>query len=144
MFTGIVREVGTVVSLEGGAGGVQMALEAPATLADGPRVGDSVALNGCCLTVTALDGDRLHFDAVPETLERTSLGSLDVGSQVNVEPALKIGDPLGGHIVQGHVDGLGTVERIEPEGDGKRLTIGADDALMRYCVYKGSVALGRR
>ena len=141
MFTGIVRELGTVATLERGEGSAQLVVDAPATVAEGPRVGDSVALNGCCLTVTSLSGDRLAFTAVPETLERTSLGTLAAGSRLNVEPALRVGDALGGHIVQGHVDGLGTVVEVATEGDGKRITIGADDDVLRYCVYKGSVAV---
>ena len=141
MFTGIVRELGTVVALERGRGSAQLVVDAPATAAEGPRVGDSVALNGCCLTVTSLAGSQLSFTAVPETLERTSLGSLVEGSRLNVEPALRVGDALGGHIVQGHVDGLGTVSEVVPEGDGTRITISGGEDLLRYCVYKGSIAL---
>ncbi|MGI9658406.1 MAG: riboflavin synthase [Gaiellaceae bacterium] len=141
MFTGIVREIGTVVALDGDEDGARLVVQAPATAAEGPRIGDSVALDGCCLTVTGIDGDRLAFTAVPETLELTSLGSLDAGSTLNVEPALRLGEPLGGHIVQGHVDGRGTIEQIDAEGEGKRLTLSAPDDVLRYCVYKGSIAI---
>ena len=141
MFTGIVRELGRVSSLEQAEGGATLVIEAPATAAKGPLLGDSVALNGCCLTVTALAGSRLTFTAVLETLQRTSLGSLAEGSHVNVEPALRVGDALGGHIVQGHVDGLGEVLGLEQEGEGRRLTIGADADVLRYCVFKGSIAV---
>ena len=140
MFTGIVRELGTIESVQGGADGVRISLRAAAT-AGAAAVGDSVAINGCCLTVTAAEGGLLHFDAVPETLERTSLGQLAAGVAVNVEPALRAGDPLGGHLMQGHVDGAGVVHGIQPEGDGRRVRIDAVPALVRYCVEKGSIAV---
>jgi riboflavin synthase len=138
MFTGIVRELGTVVSVEGEES-VRLELEAPET-AGGVGIGDSVAVGGVCLTVVAIDGTRLAFDAVPETLSRTSLGSLAHGSRVNVEPALRAGDPLGGHYVQGHVDGVGTVVSVEPEAGGARIAIAAPE-LVRYCVEKGSITV---
>jgi riboflavin synthase len=140
MFTGIVRELGTLERVEGGPRGARLLLRAHETAA-GARLGDSIALNGCCLTVVALDGGLLAFDAVPETLARTSLGRLAAGDAVNVEPALRAGEPLGGHLVQGHVDGIGRVRSLEPEGDGKRLAVEAEPALLRYCVHKGSVAV---
>ena len=111
MFTGLIREIGTVVSLNGGESGVRLELEAPRTAA-GATLGDSVAIDGVCLTVVAVAGDRLAFDAVPETLARSSLGSLAAGAQVNLEPALRAGDALGGHYVQGHVDGVATVRSV--------------------------------
>jgi riboflavin synthase len=138
VFTGIVRELGTVVSIQGEKS-IRLELDAPETAA-GVRVGDSVSIGGVCLTVVRIDGSRLAFDAVPETLARTSLGALAAGAQVNVEPALRAGDPLGGHYVQGHVDGVGTVLSVEPEGDGVRLAIAAPE-LARYCVEKGSIAV---
>jgi riboflavin synthase len=138
MFTGIVRELGTVVSIEGEES-VRLEVEAPET-AGGVGIGDSVAVSGVCLTVVAIDGPRLAFDAVPETLSRTSLGSLAAGSRVNMEPALRAGDPLGGHYVQGHVDGVGTVVSVEPEAAGARIAIAAPE-LVRYCVEKGSVTV---
>lgn len=138
MFTGIVRELGTVASVEGETS-VRLELDAPATAAD-VRVGDSVAISGVCLTVVGIDGARLAFDAVPETLSRTSLGSLRPGSRANVEPALRAGEPLGGHYVQGHVDGVGSVVSLEPEGAGARLTLAAPE-LVRYCVEKGSLTV---
>ena len=140
MFTGLVREIGTVVSLNGGESGVRLELEAPRT-AGGAALGDSVAIDGVCLTVVAVAGDRLAFDAVPETLARTSLGSLAAGAQVNLEPALRAGDALGGHYVQGHVDGVGTVRSVESEGDGKRIWFDMPADLLRYVVVKGSIAV---
>ena len=140
MFTGIVRERGIVAAVDGGADGVRLRIDAPATAAQA-AVGDSVAINGVCLTITERDGASLSFDAVPETLSRTALGRLVPGSAVNLEPALRAGEPLGGHYVQGHVDGVGRVRSLEPEGDGVRLTIEAPEELLRYCVEKGSVAV---
>jgi riboflavin synthase len=140
MFTGIVRELGVVEDWEGGPDGARIALRAPQTAATA-SIGDSIALDGCCLTATAVDGAVLRFEAVPETLARTTLGRLRKGAQVNVEPALRVGEPLGGHIVQGHVDGLGRVRAVTPEGDGLRLEIEVDDGILRYCVHKGSIAL---
>ena len=139
MFTGIVREVGRIAAVDGGADGVLVVIEAPVT-ARGLRVGDSVALGGCCLTVTEITDGRLAFHAVPETLRRTALARLEPGSQVNIEAALRAGEPLGGHYVQGHVDGVGVVRSVEPEGDGRRVWVDAPPEVLRYCVEKGSVA----
>jgi riboflavin synthase len=133
VFTGLVREVGRVVSNEAGRLRVESTLAA--------ATGDSISINGCCLTV--VDGDRrtLAFDAVPETLARTTLGRLETGAGVNLEPALRAGEALGGHYVQGHVDAIGTVRSVEAEGDGNRVWIDAPDEVLRYCVEKGSVAV---
>jgi len=140
VFTGIVREVGRVVAVEGDDEGLTLQVEAPRT-AEALAVGDSVAVAGVCLTAEAVEDGTVRFHAVPETLARTSLGRLGPGDQVNVEPALRAGEPLGGHIVQGHVDDLGTVASLVEEGDGARLTIGAADGVLRYCVEKGSIAV---
>jgi riboflavin synthase len=133
VFTGLVREVGRVVSFDDGRLTVESSLAA--------AIGDSVSVNGCCLTV--VDGDRrtLAFDAVPETLARTTLASLEPGAGVNLETALRAGEPLGGHYVQGHVDGVGRVRTLEPEGEGVRLWADAPSGILRYCVEKGSIAL---
>ena len=128
MFTGLVREVGKVASFEDGRLVVESST--PAAL------GDSVAVDGVCLTVVGNGDGALAFDVVPETLDRVK----PFGDRVNLEPALRAGDPLGGHYVQGHVDGVGTVERVEPEGDGARVAIAAP-GLERYLVEKGSVAV---
>ncbi|MCC6223412.1 MAG: riboflavin synthase [Thermoleophilia bacterium] len=140
MFTGIVRELGTVEALDSASGGARIRLAAPATAATA-GVGDSVALNGVCLTVTEVEAGCLAFDAVPETLARTSLADLAAGDRVNVEPALRAGEQLGGHIVQGHVDGVGRVRELVVEGEGSRLTVEASPQLLRYCVEKGSIAV---
>jgi riboflavin synthase alpha subunit len=141
VFTGIVREVGSVASVEGGAEGVRIEIEAPVTAASGVAPGDSVAINGCCLTIVSTANGRLAFEAVPETLSRTALKQLTHGSRVNLEPALRAGDPLGGHYVQGHVDGVGSVRSTTPEGDGLRIWIDAPSDILRYVVDKGSITL---
>jgi len=140
MFTGIVRERGRVAGVDGGDAGVRLRIAAPETVS-GIALGDSVAVGGVCLTVVAIDGAELSFDAVPETLSRTALGRLEPGDDVNVEPALRVGDPLGGHVMQGHVDGVGQVRSVEPEGEGKRVWIDAPTDVVRYCVEKGSIAI---
>lgn len=140
MFTGIIRELGRVEAVAGGDEGVRLTVRAPQTAALA-RVGDSVAVNGVCLTATAAADGLLAFDAVPETLRRTALGRLAPGRDVNVEPALRAGEPLGGHLVQGHVDGVGTVRSLAAEGDGARLEVEAPAEVLRYCVEKGSIAV---
>lgn len=140
MFTGIVRELGRIAALDGDEAGVRLRIQAPRT-APTVGLGDSVAVSGCCLTVTAVDGAELSFDAVPETLRRTALRRLAAGDAVNLEPALRAGEPLGGHYVQGHVDGVGSVVSVAAEGEGCRLAIAAPAELRRYCVEKGSIAV---
>ena len=140
MFTGIVRERGRLVGRNGGPDGVELVVEAPETAA-GASVGDSVALDGVCLTVTDVSDGRITFHAVPETLDRSTFAALEPGVEVNVEPALRAGEPLGGHYVQGHVDGVGRVTDARPEGDGLRLRLDIPPELLRYCVPKGSLAV---
>jgi riboflavin synthase len=140
VFTGIVRELGRVVSAEGGSGGRALVVEAPGTAGE-LRVGDSVSVNGCCLTAESVEGARIALHAVPETLARSTLGRLSTGDAVNVEPAVRAGEPLGGHYVQGHVDGVGRVQSVEAEGEGLRVFVEAPADVLRYCVEKGSVAV---
>jgi riboflavin synthase len=140
VFTGIVREVGRVESLNGESAGIRLRVAAPVT-ASSTAAGDSVAVNGVCLTAVVVEGGVLAFDAVPETLSRSSLSRLVEGGSVNIEPAVRAGEPLGGHMVQGHVDGVGSVLRLEPEGEGARLTVEAPPELLRYVVEKGSVTV---
>ena len=140
MFTGIVRELGRVLAADNGAGSLLLRVAAAQTAAFS-QPGDSIAVAGCCLTATGVDDGTLEFDAVPETLARTNLGRLEAGAEVNLEPALRAGEPLGGHFVQGHVDGLGRVTALDREGDGARLRIEVEPKLLRYCVEQGSVAL---
>ena len=140
MFTGIVRELGRVVSTDGGPDGVALVVEAPST-APGTSVGDSVSIDGCCLTAEAVDDGRISLRAVPETLARTTLGGLRVGDPVNVEAAVRAGDPLGGHYVQGHIDAVGRVQSVEAEGEGLRVFVEAPADALDYCVEKGSIAV---
>jgi riboflavin synthase len=129
MFTGIVRELGHVDAFDGS----RLVVDAEPTTAE---IGDSISINGVCLTVVERDTGRFSFDVVPETLSRTTLGSLSTGDLVNVEPALRAGDPLGGHIVQGHVDGVGAVRST-----GEPVWIDAPPEVLRYCAEKGSIAV---
>jgi riboflavin synthase len=140
VFTGIVRELGTVVSAEVSSDGRVLVVRAEAT-AVRTGVGDSVAVDGCCLTATAVDGGLLTFHAGPETISRTTLGGVRVDDRVNVEPALRAGEPLGGHYVQGHVDAVGRVQSVEAEGEGLRVFVEAPAEVLRYCVEKGSVTV---
>ena len=140
MFTGIVREVGVVVGAEDAAGGKSLVVRAPETAAR-TVVGDSVSINGCCLTATAIADGTIAFHAVPETIGRTTLGTLEPAEKVNVEPAIRAGEELGGHYVQGHVDAVGRIRSVEVEGEGMRVLVEAPDAVSRYCVEKGSVAV---
>jgi riboflavin synthase len=140
MFTGIVRERGRVLAAERSGDGLRLRIAAPETAA-ATGIGDSVSVSGCCLTAVAAAGGELAFDAVPETMSRTNLGELATGDEVNLEPALRAGDPLGGHYVQGHVDGVGKVTAIESEGDSRRVTIEAPPEILRYCVEKGSITV---
>ena len=140
MFTGIVRERGRVVSLAGGDDGLHIEIEAPQTAAL-TAIGDSVDVAGCCLTATAVQDGRFSVTAVPESLARTTLGALAEGDEVNLESALRAGEPLGGHFVQGHVDGVGRVALIEHDGESRRAWIEAAPALLRYSVEKGSIAV---
>jgi riboflavin synthase alpha subunit len=129
-----------VVSAERNGAGVRLRIEAAETAANA-SLGDSVSIAGCCLTVTAVGDGALEFDAVPETVARTTLGRLARGARVNLEPALRAGEPLGGHFVQGHVDGLGRVGSLDPEGEGARLRLELPPELLRYCVEKGSLTV---
>lgn len=136
MFTGIVREVGTVVAFDGS----RLVVEGPET-AGGAAVGDSVSVAGACLTVVDAAEGRLAFDVVPETLSRTVLGALEQGGSVNLEPSLRVGDQLGGHVVQGHVDAVGRVRSVVREGGGRRVWVDAPASVLGYCIEKGSVAV---
>jgi riboflavin synthase len=130
-----VREVGRVEAVEGEET-VHLRVRAPETAANAHR-GDSISLSGVCLTATDVADGVLAFDAVPETLSRSTLGRLEAGADVNLEPALRAGEPLGGHLVQGHVDAVGRVRGA----DGEVLEIEAPADVLRYCVEKGSIAI---
>ena len=139
MFTGLVEEVGRVSRLEQGE---MLSLSISAgRAAEDTREGDSVSVNGVCLTVGKADGRTLSFYAMPETLRRTALGELAEGSAVNLERAMAAGSRFGGHIVQGHVDGVGEVLRVRPEGEAEIWEFAAPDSVLRYAVEKGSVCV---
>jgi riboflavin synthase len=139
VFTGLIEDVGTVESLDSGADGARLriATELAAEIA----AGDSVAVDGVCLTATAVDGDGFETEAMNQTLEVTALGGIEPGSRVNLELAMKASGRLGGHIVQGHVDGVGEVASASDDGFARRLRIALDRGLMRYVIDKGSIAL---
>ena len=143
MFTGIVEELGTIAAIEGGGEGLQLQIEAPG-LAPLAGIGDSINVSGCCLTVVAVRGSVLAFEAVPETLRRTALGGLAAGARVNLEDALRAGEPYGGHIVQGHVDGVGELVERREEGIGLWLRFSAPENVQRYLIEKGSVTVAGR
>jgi riboflavin synthase len=141
MFTGLVEELGTVRAVIPNETGARLEIEAATVLADAV-LGASIAVNGCCLTVVELAEGWWAADAVEETLRRTSLGALEAGDRVNLERPVRLEDRLGGHIVQGHVDGVGEIAERETLPDGStRVVITADDGVLRYVVEKGSIAV---
>jgi riboflavin synthase len=139
MFTGLIEDIGTVESLQSGEEGARLRIAT--RLAAEVGEGDSVAVNGVCLTATAVDANGFETEAMNQTLNVTALGGLGAGDRVNLELAMKASDRLGGHIVQGHADGVGTVVAIEEDGFARRLRIGLGFDLIRYAVAKGSIAL---
>lgn len=140
MFTGIVEEVGKVVSVSDTAGGRRLKIGA-STVTEGLKLGDSIAVNGACLTAVAFGSDWFDVEATRQTLRMTGLGSLSAGSRVNLERALKVSDRLGGHLVTGHVDGMARVASIKNEGFSRLVTFEVDATLAGYFVEKGSVAV---
>ena len=139
VFTGLVEATGTVDLVERADEGARMTVRSP--LASELRRGDSVAVNGVCLTAVETDGEGFSADVMAETLRRSSLGPLAAGDRVNLELPLRAGDRLGGHVVQGHVDGLGRVAEARDEGHARLLRVECDPALLRYVVEKGSIAV---
>lgn len=139
MFTGLIEEMGAVRSLSRGTLGKLVVVAG--TIASGVAIGDSVAVNGACLTVTSIDGNQISFDAVPETLSRTTIGDLRPGDSVNLESSLKAGGKIGGHFVQGHVDGVGVIESSRSLGESQVIRIDAPGEVLRYVVEKGSIAV---
>src|SRR3954447_6184240 len=139
MFTGLVEDLGTVVAVDRTGEGAVLTVDSRL----GPQIGegDSVAVNGVCLTATGICGERFGFDVMLESLRRSSLGDIDAGSKVNLELALRADARLGGHIMQGHVDGVGVVDGIREDGFSRVVTIDAAPELLRYVVEKGSIAV---
>jgi riboflavin synthase len=141
MFTGLVQALGEITAKRAQGQAVRLVVRAPGPASEA-RIGDSVAVNGCCLTVVEIDGETLAFDVIPETLDRTSIGAQDVGGVVNLELPLRPTDRLGGHFVQGHVDAVGEMTGKTASGDGDvRLRFTIPDALRGHIVEKGSIAI---
>jgi riboflavin synthase len=139
VFTGLVKDLGRVAEVERSSDGARLRIDT--ALAGELRQGDSVAVNGVCLTATAVDGSWFDAEAMNETLTRTSLGALRAGTPVNLELPLRAGEPLGGHLVQGHVDGLGRIAELEEDGFARRVRIETEPEILRYIVEKGSIAV---
>ncbi len=140
MFTGIVEELGTIRSIQRGAHSAVLSIGADVVLSD-LKVGDSVAVNGVCLTATAVDGGGFTADVMHETLNRSSLGALSAGSRVNLERAMAAGGRFGGHIVSGHIDGTGVITAVRPDDNAVWYTVSASPELLRYIVEKGSITI---
>jgi riboflavin synthase len=139
VFTGLIQDVGTVESIESSAAGAR--LKIGTALASQIGLGDSVAVDGACLTATVVDAGSFATEAMNQTLQVTALGGIDSGAKVNLELAMKASDRLGGHIVQGHVDGVGTILASEQDGFARRVEVELPEGLLRYVVDKGSIAL---
>lgn len=141
MFTGIVQRVGSVAAVEARGGDATLCIDAGALPAERLALGASIAVNGVCLTVTSRTGSTVAFDVSRETLSLTTLGRLAAGGRVNLEPALTLAEPLGGHLVSGHVDGVGEVASIEPDARSTRMSFRLPTALLRYVAKKGSLCV---
>jgi len=139
VFTGLIEDVGTVESVDGGADGARLRIAT--RLAGEIEAGDSVAVNGACLTATAVDAEGFETEAMNQTLSVTALDAVEAGARVNLELAMKASDRLGGHIVQGHVDGVGEVVGVDEDGFARRFRVALDPGLLRYAIDKGSIAL---
>lgn len=140
MFTGLIQRVGTVTQIQPGPDGKQLRIRCP-DLAAQIRVDDSIAVNGVCLTASAVDAEGFQAHAIPVTLAKTTTGSLQAGSKVNLELALRLGDRLGGHLVQGHVNGIGRIVDIAVTGDNWLIRIAFPVALRKYLISEGSIAV---
>jgi len=140
MFTGIIQEVGRIEAIERGAQSARFTVRGGHIL-DGVKIGDSITVNGACLTIVEIGDGTVAFDAVYETLQRTALGSLAIGDEINMEPSLAATGRFDGHIVQGHVDGVGTITSIREVGNSYYVYITASSSLLRYIVRKGSIAI---
>jgi len=141
MFTGIVEACVAIGSVTPESGRVKIALALPTAMQEGVKLGDSIAVNGCCLTVARINLPQVVFEAVPETLKLTNLGDLRAGSRVNLERAMQAGARLDGHMVQGHVDGTGRIESIRDGGGEWRVRVSAPSEFLKQCILKGSVCI---
>ena len=140
MFTGLVEEIGAVAAITPNGPGARLTIHCE-TVLEGLTLGDSVAVNGACLTAPEITDSSFAVDCIAETLSRTAIGTLEVGMPVNLERAMRLGDRLGGHLVQGHIDGTGEVVSLTPEGDSLRVRVRLPEDLRKYVVEKGSVAI---
>ncbi len=140
MFTGIIEGLGTVTAIRSAGQGKQLTIQADFNL-DQVKIGDSIAVSGACLTAVAIQGNRFSVDVAPETLSRTTLAQVSVGERVNLERALRLSDRLDGHLVSGHVDGMGSIQARTKSGNALIITIAVPEALTRYIILKGSVAV---
>lgn len=140
MFTGLIEEVGTVIAMRASDGGTELQIAAPET-AKHVSTGESIAVNGCCLTLTSFRSDRLSFDLLQETIARTNLNSLRQNSPVNLERALRADGRLGGHFVQGHVDCVAPILALDPKGGDFRLEVELPEKSKHYVTFKGSIAV---
>ena len=140
MFTGIIEGLGTVSAIASSGPGKRLAIESDFAL-DQTRIGDSISVSGACLTVVKLHAKRFEVDVSPETLAKTTFGNVKMGDRVNLERAMRLSDRLDGHLVSGHIDGLGILQHREQIGNAISVTIGASKAITRYMIAKGSVAV---
>ncbi len=139
MFTGLIQDVGTIERVDTDSDGARLRIATP--LGAELALGDSIAVDGCCLTATAADAGGFETEAMNQTLTTTALGAAEAGSKVNLELAMRASDRLGGHIAQGHVDGVGTVVESREDGFARRLRVGLPPPLLRYAIERGSIAL---
>jgi riboflavin synthase len=140
VFTGLVEEIGRVESVIKSAKSARITIKARKVL-EGVQLGDSICTNGVCLTVTSFDSGKFTVDVMAETMRRSNLKSLSPGGEINLERALRVGDRLGGHIVSGHIDGVGVIKNYEEEDNAVWITIGASSEILKYIVQKGSIAI---
>ncbi|MBI5192989.1 MAG: riboflavin synthase [Nitrospirae bacterium] len=140
MFTGITEELGTIKAIRSQSGGIRLSVEAKVVM-EGMKTGDSIAVNGACLTVTEFNSSVFSADVSRETVDKTGIGKLRVGDRVNLERPMRLSDRLGGHLVSGHVDGVGVIRGIINKSDASIFTIEAPKDVSKYLIYKGSVAI---
>jgi len=140
MFTGIIEGLGTIAGIRYSGQGKRLTVEADFSL-DQTKIGDSISLSGACLTAVKIDGKRFEIDVSPETLQITTFGQAKVGERLNIERALRLSDRIDGHLVSGHIDGVGTVKKRESLSNAIIVTIGVDESLTQYMIAKGSVAM---
>ncbi len=141
MFTGIIQAIGLVADIKINDGSYMLSISAPDNFLDKVKAGDSICVNGVCLTVTSFDKNTFHTDVSSETIRCTSFKQLEKNSQINLEQALTLSDHLGGHLVTGHVDGVGAIKHIEKENNSTRFTVSAPKEIAKYIAKKGSICM---